>query len=200
MKAPRRGQQGFTLVIALTLLVLMTTIVLTTFLLGRSSLQVVDNLQQRNQAQAASQEALDKVISGTLFTTTPNAVFPGTTCSGDSIANGICVDINGDNRTLVAVTVSPVLNGSATPPFCVQSKTLKNINLDPINPYDSGCIAGQVQNFGIAGASSTGDSLCADTVWEVNAAASEKVSSASVLVTEGVAIRTSVDVVDSFCP
>jgi Tfp pilus assembly protein PilX len=188
------SQRGFTLIVALIMLMLMTAIAITTFNIGNSSLQVVSNMQQRDQAQAAAQEALDKLISGTLFTTAPGSVFASNGCpDGVIVGNGLCVDINGDGKTLITVVLSPQ-------PACVQARLVKSATLDLSNPYDAGCVVGQSQSFGIEGSAGSGDSLCADTLWDVQAVATEPTSSAQVTLTEGIAVRAPGDSVAAFCP
>ena len=189
-----RKQRGFTLVVGLIMLMMMTLFAVTTFNLGKGSLQIVDNMQQRNQAQTAAQEALDNVISHTLFTTNPTNIFDSTNCpTGTTVTNGMCVDINGDGKTIETVALTPT-------PSCIESKTIKTGALDPSKSSDAACLVGSNQQFGISGAAGTGDSLCADTVWNLTAVASESTSSAQVALTEGVSVRTSTDSAGTYCP
>lgn len=72
MKMHRR-QQGMTLVMALIMLVLLTVLALTSFSLGNSNLQVVSNMQQREQAIAAANQVIEETISSPRFFSTPEA-------------------------------------------------------------------------------------------------------------------------------
>lgn len=194
MNTSVQRQGGFTLVVGLIMLILMTVLALSTFNFGNTSFQVVSNLQQRSEAASASQEALDRVISSLAFVNTPNSVFSSTNCpSGVTVSNGLCVDLNGDGKILIQVALNPA-------PSCVQAKVLKNATLDLTNAYDAGCVVGQQQSFGIEGSTGTGDSLCADTVWNVDASATDPVTQAQSVISEGIAVRSPKDSVDTSCP
>lgn len=184
----RSSQQGATLIVALIFLVLMTLLAVTSFNIGKSNLQVVGNMQRQNEALNAAQEAIDAAVSKTLFAQTPAAALPNP-CGA---ANTMCVDTNGDGSSDVTVALTPV-------PSCIKAQTVKNANLNLANAEDAGCAVGAAQNFGVAGAA-TGDSLCADSVWEINAVATDNSSGASVTVTEGVAVRVSTDNIATSCP
>ena len=70
------------------LLVLITLVAVTTFNVGRSSMQIVGNLQNRNESAAAAQEAIETVVSTTRLLDTPEAIIsPG--CNGN--VNTVCV-------------------------------------------------------------------------------------------------------------
>jgi Tfp pilus assembly protein PilX len=66
------------------------------------------------------------------------------------------------------------------------------------NPEDLGCASGQQQQFGVYGAV-TGDSLCANTIWEVRARTLSTTSNATVTVTQGVGVRVSTDDAGTSC-
>lgn len=180
-------QRGATLIISLIILILMTLIAVSAFNLGKGNLQVVGNMQRQNEAMAAAQEALEEAISTTRLFDSPTNIFLGS-CG----ANVKCVDTNDDGVADVTVTLTPT-------PSCVKAATVKNATLDLSVAEDAGCSSGAVQSFGIAGAS-TGDSLCSDSVWELNAVAVDTQSQASVTVTQGVAVRVSTDNVATSCP
>jgi len=192
------GEAGFTMVVCLILLLVMTLVALNVFNIGKGSLQVVDNLQQRNQAQMAAQVTLDRVMSGTLFTSSPGAVFDNTDCPSGVVvstgnSNGLCVtangvDASGNARGVVTVLLSPQ-------PACTQSSLVTLAQLNLASSQDRSCIVtstivgGRVQN----------NSLCSDTLWDLNAVASESTSEASISVNEGVAVRTLTDNANNFC-
>lgn len=215
MNAPRKPQGGFTMVVALIMLILMMTLAVTAFRLGRASLQVMDNLQQHNTEFAATQQALDKVISSSLFTTNPTGVFAGNGCPSTlpgPYANLICVDVNGDGKSIVVVT----LNGTRlTPsgysnPLCIKALTISNSQLDVTNSADQPCTKQQDVNFTgyTPQTGNTDDSLCSTTTWDINASASAPTVSSALTavppaqfaIDEGVGIRDSTDDVANFCP
>jgi Tfp pilus assembly protein PilX len=190
--SPRREQEkGITLVVALIMLVLVTLLVVTSLNLGKGSLQAVGNMQHQNQTLSAAQESLEEVISSKRFFETPTSVFPNP-CDGKP--NTRCVDINADNIPDVSVTLTPA-------PSCVQAQAIKNTNLDLANSEDVGCSVGTVQNFGVGmPGTSSGDSLCAESLWNIRAEAVDKVSETKVVATQGVSVRVSNDNVATSCP
>ena len=181
-------QRGVTLVVALIMLVLLTLLALTSFNVGKSNLQVVSNMQQRDETIAAAREVIEETISSTRFFATPGDVLANP-CGA---ANTRCVDTNGDGVADVTVALTP-------PPTCVKASTIKNSELDMSNTEDAGCSLGSDQNFGVSGAV-TGNSECANSVWEVNALASDNVTQASVKVTQGIAVRVAHDDIATNCP
>jgi Tfp pilus assembly protein PilX len=182
-------QRGITLITALIMLVLLTLIALTSFNLGKSNLQVVTNMQQRDEATAAAREVIEETISNTRFFVTPEAILANP-CGG--VANTRCVDTNGDGKTDVKVAIAPK-------PRCVKAPVIKNTSLKLEKAEDQVCSMGAAQNFGVAGAVD-GNSACADSVWEVTAVATDVESAAQVQVTQGVAVRVARDDVVNNCP
>ena len=180
-------QQGATLVVALIMLVLLTLLALTSFNVSKSSLQVVSNMQQRDEAVAAAREVIEETISSTRFFNTPGDVLANP-CGGP---NQRCIDTNGDGRTDVTVTLTP-------PPSCVKAQSIKNSDLDVANEDDAGCTIGAQQNYGTAGAV-TGNSECANSIWEVTAVATDATTQATVNVTQGIAVRVAKDDVATSC-
>jgi len=190
----RSRQQGISLIMSLIMLVLLTMVALSTFNLGKGGLQLVDNAQQRSQAQNAAQVTIDTVISSSAFVNNPTTVLDNGNCPTalNAPANSTCTDLYGDGKTVINVALSPT-------PACVQAKTVPQSSLDVTKSEDLGCTLGVAQNFGIANTSSSG-SLCSDSVWEINAAASEATSNAKALITQAVKMRVSTDAVATSCP
>jgi len=189
----RRRQGGTTLVIGMIVLVLMTLLAVTSFNIGRGEFQIISNMQFQNEAAAAAEMALEEVVSNLNFTTSPTNVF-ATPCAG---SNTICFDTNGDGTNDVTVTIRS--RGSATGPSCVFARIIKNSDLDLSNPNQLGCVAGATQTFGVAGAT-TGDSLCADSVWDVQAQAVDNVTQAKATITEGMAVMVAAANIIVSCP
>jgi hypothetical protein len=77
-------------------------------------------------------------------------------------------------------------------------KAIKASELNLSNAEDLGCSAGQAQQFGVAGAPS-GESLCANTAWDITAETNATVSRTRVTVTQGVVVRINADDMASTC-
>jgi hypothetical protein len=184
----RRREAGITLVMALIMLVLLTLLALTSFNLGNSNLQIVGNMQQREQTIAAANEVLEETISNTKFFQTPQAALPDP-CGGP---NQRCIDTNGDSKEDVHVVLTPA-------PTCAKVQVIKNSELNVVNDEDQKCSSGSDQNFGVVGAAD-GSSECANSVWDLNAVATDVATGASVKVTQGVAVRVAKDDVATNCP
>ena len=104
-----KQQYGSTLLVALIMLVLLTLIAISAIKSTSSSLQVVGNAQFREEAKAAAQQAIEKVISDGNFKDTPPA--PQN------------IDVNQDGTSDFTVTFSPA-------PSCISFK--------PADPNDVG--------------------------------------------------------------
>ena len=180
-----RRQRGSTLVVALIMLVLLTLFATSSFNTAKTNLMVVGNMQSTTEASNVAQQAIETVISTTQFITSPsNAI--ANPCGGTP--NTLCVDINGDNITDYTTVLTP-------DPQCVYVKAIKNSELNLTNTEDLGCSAGAQQTLGVAG-STSGDSLCSNTVWEINARTTSG-TGASATITQGIGIRVSTD--DASC-
>ena len=175
MNASMRRQKGATLLIGLIMLVLLTLMAVTSFRLGRSNLQIVGNMQFRNETLRAAEESVEAAIS------TPTAV------STPSTSN---VDVNADGTPDVAVTITPTLT---------QAHVLKNSALDLTNSGQLGCTVGQAQAFGVVGAA-TGNSLCARTLYDLKVVAKEAATNTSVELHQGVSIQVPADTVCNLVP
>ena len=180
-------QQGVTLVVALIMLVLLTLLALTSFNVGKSNLQVVSNMQQRDEAVAAAREVIEETISSTRFFDTPGNVLANP-CGAPNLR---CIDSNGDGTPDVTVALTP-------PPTCVKAQSIKNSDLDVSIDDDAGCTIGSPQNFAVAGAV-TGNSECANSIWEVTAVSTDATTQASVTVTQGIAVRVAKDDITTNC-
>ena len=151
----RSAQRGATLVIGMIMLVLVTLFVLAAINMSTLNLRIMGNEQSRNESIAAAQQAIEQVAS-TDFTTNPQS--PST----------VPVDINGDGTTDYTVAVAT--------PTCLNSVPVKQSALKPVNPNgtinqnDFQCIVGGPSRTpGVAGSAGTGNSICANSQWELNA-------------------------------
>ncbi|MFS2124357.1 hypothetical protein [Pseudomonas sp. Pseusp97] len=95
-----RAQQGATLVIALVMLLMLMLMVGSAYTLSGANLKAVGNMQFRNEAIAAADVGIQRVI-GSAFTTSP---------AGEQLA----VDINNDGATDYQVSMAP--------PVCMSAK------------------------------------------------------------------------------
>jgi len=169
-------QRGATLIVSLIMLLLITLLAISSFTLGKGNLQIVGNMQQRQQAFAAAQAAVATVISSTRFTTMPTDAVPNP-CN--AMANTTCVDVNGDGVPDVNVAVTAA---------CDTIQPILVTQLNFADPNDAGCLVGASQDFGISGASNN-NSMCSNSVWDVQASATDVVSGANSVVDQGVAVR-----------
>ena len=187
MNAGTRRQRGATLVIALIMLVVITLLAVSSFGTTQMNLKVVGNMQSRSEALNATQQAIETVISSPQFIANPaNAVL-----NPCGTANTLCTDLNGDGTPEYTTRLNPA-------PSCVAMKAIKVSELNLSSAEDLGCAAGQAQQFGVAGVGS-GDSLCANTAWDITADTSATISRTRVTVTQGVAVRDSADDMASSC-
>jgi Tfp pilus assembly protein PilX len=177
---PQR-QRGITLIVGLIMLVLLLLMGISTFNLTRNNAAITANMQSRQEGISSAMVATEMVISSAQFTDTPTNALPGG-CG----ANKACFDVNGDGTDDITVTL--------TPAPCIQKiQMLKRVDLnDEDNPDDKACRGPEGLNLGVSGADN-GDTLCANTIWEINAQSSDAVTQASTLVTTGVSVRVPAD-------
>jgi len=170
---PRR-QRGATLIVSLIMLLLITLMAISSFTLGKSNLQIVGNMQQRQQAFAAAQSAVATVISSIQFTVTPTNAVPAP-CNG--VNNTVCVDANGDGVTDDNVTLTVVCDSIQPIPVIVafSDPTLQN------------CVIGYPPDTGVVGATN-GNSLCSNSVWDVQANATDNLTGANFVIDQGVGV------------
>jgi hypothetical protein len=158
------------------MLILISLLAVASFRLGKSDLQIVGNMQQRKQALSAAQQTIEQVISSTQFTATPgNALFNPCVVG----LNTACVDVNGDGVPDINVSILVLCNAI---------QPILNSALNFSNPNDTGCLVGSAQDTGVAGATN-GNSLCSNSVWDVQATAKDQVTSAQYVIDQGVAVR-----------
>jgi Tfp pilus assembly protein PilX len=189
-------QRGITLVVGLIMLILVTLLVLATFHLGKSNLEIIGNVQHRNEALGAADQTIEAAISSTLLTTNPASVFPAP-CQGP---NTLCYDVNGDGSNDVLVTLTPQ-------PTCVKAQVIKTASLDLSQENDRRCTVQAGQTGGIEGTTSN-DSLCSNSLWDLVAVAADidpntnapVVQGATAVINQGVAVRVRTTDVMNSCP
>jgi hypothetical protein len=117
---------------------------------------------------------IEQVLSSTLFSRAPAGV----------AAAHWGVDINGDGAEDFNVLLSPQ-------PHCVRTAAVVIGN--PPSPQDLNCVGSAV--LGKAHISG----YCTDTIWEITATTTDKLTAAKTTVRQGVAIRVGVDDAASSC-
>lgn len=182
-------QRGMTLIMALIMLMVLTMLALTSFNLGKANLHIVSNMQQRDEAIAAAREVLEETISTTRLFENPTNVL----LNPCGVANTRCVDTNGDGTPDLTVVLSP--------PTCVMAQAILNSDLNVgVAEDDLECTVGSGNDaMGTVG-SASGASLCANSVWDVTAQATDNVTQAQVQVTQGIAVRVPATAVATSCP
>jgi hypothetical protein len=153
---------------------------------GTTNLRIVNNTQARQAAFSAAQAAIEATISTTEFSTSPTLV----------AASPVNVDIDGD--------AVPDLTARLTPaPACYRWRAIKTAELDPALAADRACMgssAAHTAGLDNGSAVASGDSLCADSEWNVRAEVVDANTSATVRVNQGVAMRGVITDVANGCP
>ncbi len=164
----RKKQAGATLLVGLIMLILLTLMAISSFNLGKGNLQIVGNMQFRNETVRTAEKAVEIAIS------TPTGVSIATNTSSGGFD----------------VSVTPTL---------VQAHVKKNSVIDLNDPAQLGCTLGAAQTFGVDGAA-TGNSLCAETLYNLKVSAVDTKTNASVVIDQGVSIQVPADKVCSLVP
>ena len=191
MKHPYR-EQGMTLLMALIMLIVLTLLALSSFNLTQANMQVVTNMQQRDAVTFAARGVMDEVLSSdNFYKNKEQTLAPQAGCG--NLADQRCIDTNGDLVNDVTVRVKPTAK-----PKCIKVKVIKTSELDMTNKEQASCMLPQ-GSPGTRG-SLTGDSMCADSVWEVQVEATDNISNAKMTVTQGIAIGVDTDAIKTNCP
>jgi hypothetical protein len=177
-RSVRHSQQGMVLVVSLIMLLAVTLMIVTASNLVQTNLKIVNNMESREQARFAAIAAIEEAISSGRFTE------PGTTIF--VVSRGTDrqrrYDSNGDTVNDVKVQLSK--------PECISVIPTKNSELDVFNsPSEASCYLKDAVY-----------SMCAASVWELEAVATDVVSGAEVTVRQGVSVLTTLNKIDSACP
>ena len=121
--ASRHSQRGITLFVGLIMLVLITLMVTSAFTLSTSNLKSVGNMQARDEAIAAANQAIEHVLSSP-FTTAP-------------AAEEINVDINNDGVTdyVASIAIPICVRASIESAAVKTSGTLPSMST--VNTYNT---------------------------------------------------------------
>lgn len=183
---PASRQGGATLIITLIFLMVMSVMTVTMFKMSTTNVKITGNAQVRSEALAAAQVALASTISNIQFSTNPALI----------AATPFKVDIDGDGKDDYDVKRDPQ-------PKCNKVKTIKANELDPTVPADLACMGSAAgANTGIESdlvGSATGDSMCANSEWNIRASVVDPATQAEVAVHQGVSLRVLVTDADSAC-
>lgn len=172
----KTSQQGATLVIAMIFLILMSLFAVTAFKNSTGNLRIVGNMQSRQEAIAVGQKAVEQTISSAYFTTNPANV----------AATPIQVDIDGNGVADYTATMNPQ-------PHCFRTKAIKSSELNPSLTADLACMKSSVvQQGGLDipdAAADAGNSLCANSEWNIGARVVDARSGTKVTLNQGIAVR-----------
>lgn len=187
MNAPCASRQrGAALFVVLVLMFVMGWLAVSSFRISSQHLQIVGNSQAEQQVTAAAQRAIDDTISSNAFTKDPAAV---------ALAP-IATDIDGDGKDDFVAKLDPA-------PKCIRVRPIKNMELDIAKATDRVCLQSSggtgnlvVRPGGVVGA---GDSLCANSEWNIAAAVADATSNTAVTINQGVAVRVVSSDAKNFC-
>ena len=183
----RRRETGATLIVALIMLVAMAMLAVWAFNTGTTNLRIVGNSQSRQHALSAAQGAIEKTMSSNLFVSSPQVV----------AASPVPVDVDGDGRTDYSAQLTPA-------PSCYRLHIVRSDELDPGVAQDIACYSsGAAHNAGVIlnGANNAvGDSMCADSEWNLRAQADDPSTGARAIVNQGVAVRSLTTDATNGCP
>ena len=163
-----------TLLVAMIILVMITLLAVSAYRVSNTNLKTVNSMQGRQEGQAAAQAVIEQILSSLQFTRAPAGV----------AAAHWGIDINGDGTEDFDVKATPQ-------PRCVRIAPVV-IGATP-QPADYPCIGSAV--LGKAHLSS----YCADTIWEITATTTDKLTAATTTIRQGVAVRVGVDDASSSC-
>ena len=182
----RASQRGISLIVAIVFLLLITVLALSGLRGSMTNVQIVGNMQARQETVAAAQAMVERVLSDAGFAENP---------ANYGTATRINYDFNGDGVTDSIAHV-------AKTPVCVRAQPVALNDLDPARASDIPCFASaSAPNPGIiATPAGPGTStLCAETEWDLAVKADDAQSGASATVHQGVAMRTSVVAMAAAC-
>jgi hypothetical protein len=179
-------QRGTTLVVALLFMLLLSLLAASSYNSSTTNSLVTGNMIARQESIASAQWLIDETISSTLFATSPKQVAAGS----------YELDLNLDGSPDYHPRLDPA-------PECRRARPLKAVELDAEDEDDVGCMtSGVVHQSGLDTpdlAAATGDSLCANTEWNVRAIVEDELSGAEVAVNQGVGVRVLSTEAMDFC-
>jgi type II secretory pathway pseudopilin PulG len=176
----RQAQRGSTLLVAMIFLLIFGIMAAATFRGSMASVQAIGNMQWRNEAIGAANDAIDRLLSTAEFAN--DAALTTQTVN----AAPFQVDANGDGVNDISVTL-PVVKVDGVDragPRCLRAQPIKAMELDPAKDSDKGCFGSN--SYSSFGAS---PSLCSQTEWTIAVEATDVVTNTNVRVVQGVGVR-----------
>ena len=164
-----RSQRGLTLFVAMIILVMITLLVVSAFRVSNTNLKIVGSMQGRQESVASGQAAIEQVLSSKFFTENPGIV----------AATAIDVDINGD--------ATPDFSVAMAMPRCV--RTAPVVMSTPPTQLQLDCAGSS--RF----PSATTPTWCSNTIWELEATTTDRVTAAKTSVRQGVGMT--VDIINA---
>jgi len=188
-----RAQRGSTLLVVMIFLLIFAIMAAAAFRGSLTSAQAIGNMQWRNEAIVAANDAIDRLISTADFATKA-----GATTAAVNLAP-FQVDVNGDgvndiSTSLPVVTVDGVAKAG---PRCRRAEPIPTKDLDPALDADKGCFGSSssgssglgIEVGGGIGTVVQSPSLCSNTEWTITVRAVDAVTNTSVDVVQGVGVR-----------
>ncbi len=178
-------QCGSALVMSIFFLLLLATLALTGLRASTTNVQIVGNMQARQEVTAAAQMLIEQTVSTDEFARNPQGVYAAARVAGD---------FNGDG-------VSDAVAVLAQAPRCLRARTVAIVDLDPANTQDAPCFASaSLSNPGLLpGSGGPAGSLCADTEWELRVTSTDAQTGAAVTLNQGVTVRTATVGLTTIC-
>lgn len=191
---PPRNQRGSVLLVAMVLLLTAAILAAAAFRGSLTSARAIGNMQWRNEAITAANDAIDRLLSSADFAT--NAAGVTATVNGAPFQ----VDVNGDGVNDIATDLPPVTLDGVTRagPRCLRAEPIPTKDLDPDLLADRGCFGsssssssglGVAVSGGGVGTVVSSPSLCSNTEWTITVRATDAVTNTSVDVVQGVGVR-----------
>jgi hypothetical protein len=179
------SQSGSALVISIFFLLLLATLALTGLRASTTNVQIVGNMQARQEVTAAAQMLLEQTVSTDEFVTNRQGVFA---------AARVATDYNGDGEPDAVAVLAQL-------PVCLRARTVALADLDPSNPADAPCFASAaLTNPGLLpGSGGPAGSLCADTEWLLRVSATDARTGAAITLNQGVTVRAAVIGLNTVC-
>ena len=178
-------QRGSALVISIFFLLLLATLALTGLRASTTNVQIVGNMQARQEVTSAAQMLLEQTVSTDEFARNSLGVFQAARVDGD---------FNGDG-------VSDAVAVFAEAPRCLRARSVALADLDPSNAQDAPCFASAALiNPGLLpGSGGPAGSLCADTEWHLRVRSTDAQTGATMTLNQGVTVRTAVVGLNLIC-
>lgn len=179
------SQSGSALVISIFFLLLLATLALTGLRASTTNVQIVGNMQARQEVTAAAQMLLEQTVSTDEFATNRQGVYA---------AARVVTDYNGDGQPDAVAVLAEV-------PVCLRARSVALADLDPSNPQDAPCFASAaLTNPGLLpGSGGPAGSLCADTEWLLRVSATDARTGAAITLNQGVTVRAAVVGLNTIC-